>query len=90
MLTCTVLTGCSCFCFFLTRSPCLNYPRYKLAEFYFRTGDYELALDQCHGIITNNCETVNPGQPYAGQAARMVEMIAKAGGATQPVEGDMP
>lgn len=60
------------------RFPCLNYPRIKLAEFYLRNRDYQLALDECNVIIGNNCETVNPGQPYAEQAARIVEMIANA------------
>jgi len=63
---------------------------FKLAEFYLRNKDYQLALDECNVIISNNCASVNPGQPYAEHAARIIEMIAKAENNKIQSKGDMP
>lgn len=60
------------------RFPCLNYPRYKLAEVYFRNKEYEQSRKECYTILENACQRVNPRRPYAAQAGAIIEMVDRA------------
>lgn len=57
--------------------PCLNYPRFKLAETYLKNKSYQQARDECNVIMRNNCNAVNPGQPYYNQAVKIIELLDK-------------
>jgi hypothetical protein len=57
------------------RFPCLNYPRLKLARYYLQNKQFELARQECDIIMSGNCLSVNPGQPYTSHAARILKMI---------------
>lgn len=61
------------------RFPCLNYPRYKLAEFYLSNNEYEQSRKECYRILENACPRVNPRRPYAAQAGSIIAMIDSAG-----------